>query len=73
MCSPVPGTRLFRCEECNHAWGEPTRDCLSPSGEFCPEGCGEFVHPYAYEEHPEWPTDRSGNLLPRATAKRPPL
>lgn len=65
MRRPVPGYRHFRCDECDHSWQEPTRDCLSPSGEFCPvDGCGEFNHPISCEKHPEWPTDRHGNLLP---------
>jgi hypothetical protein len=61
---PVPGYRTFRCTECNHQWQEPTRDCHSPSGEHCPdEDCMEFTAPCDYEEHPEWTTDASGNLV----------
>lgn len=59
---PVPGYRTFRCEDCGHSWTEPTRDCLSPSGEFCEE-CGDFSIPDTCEPHPEWPTDKSGNLV----------
>lgn len=64
MRRPVPGYRRFVCDECDHEWWEPTRDCRSPSGEFCPvEDCGAFAHPHGAEAHPEWSTDRSGNLV----------
>jgi hypothetical protein len=61
----IPGYRMFVCEYCGNPWQEPSRDCHSPSGEHCPdEVCVEFNSPSGYEEHPEWPTDASGNLLP---------
>jgi hypothetical protein len=57
-----PGYRMFKCDNCNREWKEPSRDCTSPSGECCPE-CNEFTSPHEYEEHYEWETDRSGNLI----------
>lgn len=45
----VPGTRFFRCDECNHHWDDNIRDCLTPSGEHC-ERCGDFVHPYFFQK-----------------------
>lgn len=60
---PVPGYRTFECAACLNTWKEKTRDCQSPSGENCPR-CDEFVSPCEFEPHPEWPTDKSGNLLP---------
>ncbi len=66
MSDPIKqrsGFRYFECAECLHAWHEASRDCFSPSGDPCSE-CGEFVHPCAYEYHPEWPVDSMLNLLP---------
>lgn len=63
MRKPVPGKRFFKCDECNHEWIEPCRDCLSPSGSTCPnEDCYSFTSPDDYQKHPEWPTD-CGNLI----------
>ena len=71
MRKPVPGMRFFKCDECGYEWKEPSRDCLSPSGEPCqnPDGdeCeaqyyGALESPYKVEEHPEWPTSH-GNLI----------
>lgn len=61
MRKPVPGMVYYECNECGNSWHEKSRDCLSPSGDYCE--CEEFVHPSSHEEHPEWPTDRSGNLI----------
>lgn len=64
MRRPIPGYRMFQCEACANQWQEATRDCHSPSGEHCPdEDCMEFTSPSGHAEHPEWPTDASGNLL----------
>lgn len=60
---PIPGYRFFVCDECGHKEKIPTRDCHSPSGEDCRE-CGCWMGVDKLEEHPEWPTDGSGNLLP---------
>ena len=46
---PYPGTRYFKCEECSHTWSEWTRDCGSPSGDYCTE-CGEFNSVHYSEE-----------------------
>lgn len=43
----VPGFRAFRCDDCGHSWQEPSRDCMSSSGEHC-EKCSEFVIPYLH-------------------------
>lgn len=67
----IPGYRFFYCDDCNHTWREACRDVESPSGSCC-EKCLESedshvaVHPigpcgWAY--HPEWPVDKSGNLI----------
>lgn len=58
----IPGYRFFSCNECGTHWNEKSRDCRSPSGDICPK-CGEFSHPFNNEEHPEWPVDKSGNLV----------
>ena len=64
---PVPGKTFFECDECGHKWWEPSRDCKSMSGSDCPNTSQDHVYnfasPVSYEEHPEWPTDNSGNLL----------
>lgn len=59
---PIAGYRFFSCDECGAHWSEKSRDCFSPSGEICPK-CGEFIRPFNNEEHPEWPVDKSGNLV----------
>lgn len=58
----TPGWRYFMCEECGSHWREKCRDHETPSGSSCIE-CSEFVAPYRAEPHPEWPVDRSGNLI----------
>ena len=58
----VAGYRFFHCPECSHHWREKSRDCQSPSGDICPK-CGEINHPWDSEKHPEWPVDKSGNLI----------
>lgn len=62
MRNPIPGYRFFSCYECGNYWKEKTRDCLSPSGESC-SVCREWCSADCYEQHPEWETDISGNLL----------
>lgn len=57
----VPGYRFFECE-CGEKWRNRSRDCATPSIESC-EQCYEVSSPTHYEPHPEWPTDKSGNLL----------
>lgn len=59
---PIAGYRFFHCSDCENYWKEKSRDCKSPSDETCPK-CGELSHPFNSEEHPEWPIDKSGNLL----------
>jgi len=59
---PVAGYRFFHCEDCENYWKEKSRDCESPSDESCPK-CGELSHPFNSEKHPEWPVDKSGNLV----------
>lgn len=58
----IPGFRYFHCDECNRRFWHKTRDCHSPSNETCPE-CYSDVHPHDFEEHLEWPVDKSGNLI----------
>ena len=66
----MPGFRFFKCDECGSEWKSESRDCYSPSGECClNQDCesmmnGALTSPHNYEEHPEWPTDGSGNLIP---------
>lgn len=59
---PIAGYRFFSCDECGTHWNEKSRDCRSPSGDICPK-CGEINYPWDSEKHPEWPVDKSGNLL----------
>ena len=59
---PVPGVRVFQCDECQRFYAEPTRDCLSPSSEDCPF-CHTMNPPIDVCAHPEWPVDRAGNLV----------
>ncbi|GAA4652359.1 hypothetical protein GCM10023116_46430 [Kistimonas scapharcae] len=48
----VPGIRFFVCDECGEIWWDKTRDCLSPSGDHCPnDDCGDFTRPVA--NHPQ--------------------
>ena len=56
-----PGFRLFICD-CEHIWDEKSRHCQSLSVSSCPE-CDEIVSPIGYDEHYEWETDPSGNLI----------
>ena len=62
MRKASPGIRFFDCEECDTTWREDSRDCRSPSGDFC-EKCDAFSHPVMYEEKPEWSLDRDGKLV----------
>ena len=59
---PVAGYRFFHCEDCGLEFKGKTRDCLSPSCETCPN-CFADAHPHSWEDHPEWPLDKSGNLI----------
>lgn len=61
MSSLVPGFRFFTCSECGEVYSVTTRDCHSPSLEICPN-CNKENVPLYLEEHPEWPTDKTGNL-----------
>jgi hypothetical protein len=58
----IPGIRFFQCIDCGEEWKEKSRDCHSPSNDTCPS-CGSDVFPHDNEEHPEFPVDRSGNLI----------
>lgn len=58
----TPGLRFFRCEDCRYDWQEKSRHCQSPSGEACPF-CNGWVQPHRFESHPEYPKDKSGNLI----------
>jgi hypothetical protein len=59
---PIAGYRLYDCEECGYLGKQKTRDCHSPSHELC-EKCNSEAPITGIEEHPEWPVDKSGNLL----------
>lgn len=59
---PIAGYRFYDCEECGHLGKEKTRDCHSPSHEIC-EMCHSEAPIIRHEEHPEWPVDKSGNLI----------
>ena len=59
---PIPGIRFFECFDCGLTYEEKTRDCFSPSVESCPN-CFADNQPFKKEEHPEWPVDKSGNLV----------
>lgn len=59
---PIPGFRMFHCEDCDYGFFLKTRDCYSPSVETCPK-CFADIAPYSRQEHPEWPVDKSGNLI----------
>lgn len=59
---PIAGYRFFQCIDCGEEWKEKSRDCLSPSNDTCPS-CGSDVFPDNYQQHSEWPVDKSGNLL----------
>lgn len=61
-CKPIAGYRFYDCEECGHLGKEKTRDCHSPSREIC-EMCHSEASITKHEEHPEWPVDKSGNLV----------
>lgn len=59
----TPGSRYFKCHNCNFEWRDKCRDCESPSGEQC-YWCDDcFVEPFKFEKHPEWPIDKFGNLM----------
>lgn len=62
MRKPVPGYRFFKCDTCGNEWRERSRDCETMSISDC-IGCGSLVTPVDYEAHPEWPTDKFGNLV----------
>lgn len=70
MCVPfqdirrklIPGIRFFECFDCGISYEEKTRDCFSPSVESCPN-CFADNAPFKNEQHPEWPLDKSGNLI----------
>lgn len=51
---PVPGTRHFQCANCQNVWAEESRDCMSPSGEYC-ERCDEFCYPASFKLTEELP------------------
>lgn len=59
---PIAGYRFYDCEECGHSGKQKTRDCHSPSHELC-EKCNSEASITGSEEHPEWPVDKSGNLV----------
>lgn len=59
---PTPGYLFFECANCHFSAKWPSRDWLTPSGLNCPE-CLEWLTPNGGEAHPEWPVDRSGNLI----------
>jgi len=59
---PVTGWRFYDCHECGHLGKEKSRDCHSLSHETC-EMCHSDASIVNSEEHPEWPLDKSGNLL----------
>lgn len=59
---PIAGYRFYDCEECGHLGKQKTRDCHSPSHEIC-EMCHSEAKIINREEHPEWPVDKSGNLI----------
>ena len=65
----VAGYTYFRCEECGCIWREKSRDCRSFSSSDCPNETPlhlfKIGRPYKAEEHPEWKTDTSGNLIDR--------
>jgi hypothetical protein len=67
----IPRYRFFKCPECEFEWKSPCRDAQTMSTELCPNHCnnsiciGEYVTPHAFELHPEWPTDKCGNLVNR--------
>ena len=68
MRTVTPGIRFFQCTDCGTNWESQSRDCQSPSGEFCPNSCesgsyGAMISPYQYEKKPELPTDNLGNLI----------
>lgn len=58
----IPGCRLFECWDCGKEWEERSRDCHSPFVSTCPD-CWSDNQPHTCEEHPEWPVDKSGNLI----------
>lgn len=58
----IPGFRFYDCYECGHLGKEKSRDCHSPSKETC-EMCHSDAKIINCEEHPEWPVDKSGNLI----------
>ena len=51
---PVKGVRYFTCPVCSTDWKSEARDCLSLSGEPCPnDDCeslvyGNIVQPHSY-------------------------
>lgn len=59
---PIAGYRFYECDECGYSGKQKTRDCHSPSHELC-EKCNSEASITGHEEHPEWPVDKSGNLL----------
>lgn len=58
----IAGYRLYDCKECGYLGKQKTRDCHSPSHEIC-EKCNSEASITGHEEHPEWPVDKSGNLI----------
>jgi len=62
----IPGWRYFLCEDCNYIWREKCRDVESPSQSSCissDEECVNSCEPVGWAYHPEWPIDKSGNLI----------
>lgn len=62
MRTPVPGYRYFECDDCGQRWRTPTRDCYSPSAEFCDDCDGATTTLYN-QEPADLPVDANGNLL----------
>lgn len=58
----IAGYRFYECDECGYSGKQKTRDCHSPSHELC-EKCNSEASITGHEEHPEWPVDKSGNLV----------
>lgn len=58
----IPGVRLFVCDQCGETWGEPSRDCQSPSISECLM-CNADTSPDRFILKPNWETDAFGNLI----------
>lgn len=55
------GWRYFKCEVCDYAWREASRDAMSPSSEPCPR-CDDDIRPYYGELDDRIATDKFGNI-----------